>query len=329
MPVHTAVRNATRLAALLPWLVALAGCSADSMSTAPRAGTGELHGVVIFTRFYIDTAALAPSRAASLAGPALFAALRSASLRPPEIWRINPDGSGAALVTQGAIAYPDPTGRRIAYDPWSGTSTAILDLLTGESHPLDLGPGYNRLWHWSPDGSHLAFTSDRSGQFQVYTAKSDGSGVLRISHSDLQELGILWSLDGGHLILTRSSADFTSNRIIDLTTSSGAEVTLADSADFDAGTFDISRDGQAILFNSIAAGRNDFWMMSRDGSHKRNLTSWDSMHNHNWGVWSPDRSQIIVDADGSLLRADTSGHLMDTLTTPQADRLDLVTAWIP
>ncbi|MFQ6118135.1 MAG: TolB family protein, partial [Candidatus Bipolaricaulia bacterium] len=41
---------------------------------------------------------------------------------------------------------------------------------------LTSGTGNNEAPSWSPDGRHIAFSSDRSGIPQIYIMRADGSG---------------------------------------------------------------------------------------------------------------------------------------------------------
>jgi Tol biopolymer transport system component len=58
---------------------------------------------------------------------------------------------------------------------------------------------------WSPDGTRIAFTSDRSGQRNIYSKLSDGSGPeeLLLGGTDAQENVEDWSQDGQYLLFNR------------------------------------------------------------------------------------------------------------------------------
>lgn len=49
---------------------------------------------------------------------------------------------------------------------------------------------------WSPDGSHLAFVSNRSGNPQIYMMKADGSDVQRLTWAGAYNTGPDWGPDG-------------------------------------------------------------------------------------------------------------------------------------
>ena len=53
---------------------------------------------------------------------------------------------------------------------------------------------------WSPDGDHLAFSSDRDGDLAIYVMAADGSGVRPLTVTDGYADGQpAWSPDGRHL----------------------------------------------------------------------------------------------------------------------------------
>ncbi|MCW5970741.1 MAG: PD40 domain-containing protein [Blastocatellales bacterium] len=67
--------------------------------------------------------------------------------------------------------------------------------LTRSSNAHDKWP------RWSPDGSRIAFVSDRSGEDEIYLAAQDGSGALEqlTSNGRAMRYAPEWSSDGKHL----------------------------------------------------------------------------------------------------------------------------------
>ena len=50
---------------------------------------------------------------------------------------------------------------------------------------------------WSPDGSRMAFVSDRDGNFEVYVMSADGSGQARLTNNPADDIEPAWCPDGG------------------------------------------------------------------------------------------------------------------------------------
>jgi Tol biopolymer transport system component len=62
---------------------------------------------------------------------------------------------------------------------------------------------------WSPDGSRVAFVSNRSGDEELYVARADGSGVTRLTTSPGPDLSPDWSSDGKRIAWSRDREIWT------------------------------------------------------------------------------------------------------------------------
>ena len=51
-----------------------------------------------------------------------------------------------------------------------GAAKRLTDNLVADIDPV-----------WSPDGTRIAFASDRSGSYQIYTMNADGSSVIAVT----------------------------------------------------------------------------------------------------------------------------------------------------
>ena len=50
---------------------------------------------------------------------------------------------------------------------------------------------------WSPDGSKIAFTSDRDGDFEIWVMNANGTGAVQLTHnSGYNDYNPAWSPDG-------------------------------------------------------------------------------------------------------------------------------------
>jgi Tol biopolymer transport system component len=64
-------------------------------------------------------------------------------------------------------------------------------------------PGLDLYARWSPDGSQIAFASDRhsqTGGSEIYIMNADGSGVRRLTHSNIASFMPNWMPDGERIV---------------------------------------------------------------------------------------------------------------------------------
>lgn len=100
---------------------------------------------------------------------------------------LSPDGKQAASQRNG--------GEGSNADIWT------FEFARGISTRFTFDPGEERSPVWSPDGSHIAFASNRGGQFNLYQKVASGAGNEdRLLQSDLPKYPDDWSRDGRFLL---------------------------------------------------------------------------------------------------------------------------------
>ena len=111
----------------------------------------------------------------------------------------SPDGSRIAF----ARGF-DATGNGVAVQTCEATSYIMVVEVDGEPHPVALANGWRGTDPaWSPDGSLIAFASDRAGNFAIYTMPSDGgSPVKQLAYDDWADADPVWSPDGTQIAYT-------------------------------------------------------------------------------------------------------------------------------
>ena len=126
------------------------------------------------------------------------------------------DRDGNQLGTLAQLAsYPggmelSPDGSRVAIEEIDASGNHdiwIRDVARGVSTRFTFDQAWDREPHWSPDGSRLAFASDRghAGRFSIYLKASSGSGNEELLFDDpASAMPGAWSPDGRHLIYQRS-----------------------------------------------------------------------------------------------------------------------------
>jgi hypothetical protein len=137
------------------------------------------------------------------------------------------DRNGKKLATVGEPAdYSNPNlspdDHKLAVcirDPMTGTRDIwIFDLLRGGKTRLTFDPAEDIDPVWSPDGTRIAFTSDRSGQRNIYWKLADGSGPeeLLVGGKEAQENVEDWSRDGKYLIYNSPLGNHAVLRVLPL-----------------------------------------------------------------------------------------------------------------
>ncbi len=106
-------------------------------------------------------------------------AFTSARAGSPQIYVMDSDGSNVRRLTFGANFHDEPTwshdGTRIVCTTKADGhfQLATIDTITGERTVIE-APGNNESPCFSPDGSMIAFASDRKGGSQIYITDSEG-----------------------------------------------------------------------------------------------------------------------------------------------------------
>jgi len=69
---------------------------------------------------------------------------------------------------------------------------------------------------WSPDGSQIAFSSNRSDVYQIYVMKADGSDVTRVVASPYTDVRPQWSPDGKRIVFNREREGSSDIYVVEL-----------------------------------------------------------------------------------------------------------------
>ncbi len=104
-------------------------------------------------------------------------------------------------ITRGNRSYqwvsPSPDGAWIAVATTDGQEDIwVIGRDGSEVRRLTDDPSRDRGVQWSPDGSRIAFYSDRSGKYELWSIHPDGSGLEQLTTTDIWADFGVWSPDG-------------------------------------------------------------------------------------------------------------------------------------
>ena len=218
--------------------------------------------------------AMLAATAALLVPVADSAPSRSTAEDGPQIYLIAADGSGQTSITSSADANDGPD--------------------------------------WSPDGTKLAISSQRDGNWEIYVMGSDGNGATRLTtNRSADDARPAWSPDGSKIAFHSDRTGDYEIYVMNADGSGQTNLTLERSSDDFAPTW--SPDGTKIAFQS----EGDLFVMNADGSLQTRLTSGPDVDLS--PDWSPDGSKIAFTGG-------TTGYFIDVVNPDGSGRTRLTTS---
>lgn len=165
---------------------------------------------------------------------------------------------------------------------------------TGEKR-LTFTPGTDAWPKWSPDGTKIAFRSDRDGIGQIYVMNADGSQQVNLSRSGFEDRSPTWSPDGTRIAFARNVTSPRANTEIWLMNQDGTEQRPLLGWPRHGTDPSWSPTGRQFTFTAWD-GDFEIFTMDADGGNVKQLTvntgAWDQ-----FGTWSPDGRQILFSSD--------------------------------
>jgi len=212
-----------------------------------------------------------------------------------------------------------PEQSLIAYVSGRGgvTDLYIMDVANGRSHALTRDHLVASAPVWSPDGTQIAFSSNRDGLgANIWVIPSGGGTPVKRTRTN----GTLpdWSADGSKIAFTSYRGVTTDIWVMNADGTGETQVTNTSDAWESEPVW--SPDRTKIAFHSARGGSTEVWVMNADGSSPVQLTGLtDAGNSYNPG-WSPDGNRIafasfrndgqdlyVMNADGTGLTRITDG----------------------
>jgi Tol biopolymer transport system component len=141
----------------------------------------------------------------------------------------------------------------------AGPPEEFISSTRGESGP-----------QFSPDGSKIVFESTRSGFYEVWLCRSDGSGLMQLTHFNASATGTpRWSSDGQQIAFDSRPAGNADIFVIDVEGGPLHQLTHEPSSEVVPSW---SRDGRWIYFASDRTGGWEVWKMPSSGGSALQVT---------------------------------------------------------
>lgn len=118
----------------------------------------------------------------------------------------------------------------------------------------------------SPDGRHIAFSSNRDGTDRLYVMNDDGTGLVRVA-GDANEGLLGWSRDGRDLLVVARQQDTA--RILSVPITGGRATLLGAVA---GQSMRLTHDGTRLLYGALPWQTMQLYVSRLDGSERTQIT---------------------------------------------------------
>lgn len=191
------------------------------------------------------------------------------------LWKVSRDGGEPERLQFGQEGVePSIRGNRLAYvrqaaniNIWrrelhslvsAGPSAKFIDSTRMESGP-----------QFSPDGRKIAFESTRTGAYEIWMCRSDGSGLIQLTHFNSATGTPRWAPDGQQIAFDSSTSGNADIFVVDSEGGSPRRFTRESSSEQVPSW---SHDGRWIYFASDRTGRHEVWKMPSAGGSPVQVT---------------------------------------------------------
>jgi Tol biopolymer transport system component len=226
-----------------------------------------------------------------------------------ELWSIDASGKNLNRVFSNSSSVSDlsiaPDAGSLAFveqhENWNIWRLQIKDGKLSVPQLFLSSSGRNHSPRHSPDGSRIAFVSDRSGSWEIWLCSQDGSNLTQLTHFHGPWIGgLTWSPDGKRIAFDVRIKGHASVYVVP--SIGGASEPLEESG-FEEKLPSWSMDGSSIYFSSNREGKTTIY--------RRDLSSGATIRVVNEGIaleTSPDGASLYyVAPHGVLTRSSLDG----------------------
>jgi Tol biopolymer transport system component/DNA-binding winged helix-turn-helix (wHTH) protein len=171
---------------------------------------------------------------------------------------VQPSIRGNRLVYSRQVANINIWRRTLNSSVPAGFSERLISSTRFESGP-----------QFSPDGKMIAFESTRSGNWEIWMCRSDGSGPIQLTHFGSVTGTPRWSPDGRQIVFDSRATGHAAIFVVDAQGGSPRRLTTEP---WSAVAPSWSRDGRWIYFASDRTGGNEVWKIPSAGGASVRVT---------------------------------------------------------
>ena len=157
---------------------------------------------------------------------------------------------------------------RIAFDSFNQRMTLFETTSDGPRQSLTRGSGADRQPAYSPDGRRLAFTSNRSGNMDIWALDRATGKLTQLTDDPGQDWDPGFTPDGRHLLF---SSDRSGNMEIWIANADGTDARQLTRDGIDAENATMTADGEWVVYAAGGPDTVGIWRIRPDGSEAERL----------------------------------------------------------
>jgi tricorn protease len=194
--------------------------------------------------------------------------------------------------SEGDSYHLSPSGKRAVISTHGELFTIATD--RGDVHRLTQTPDAREVQpHWSPDGKHIAYVSDKTGREELWLCDERGQNHKQLTNTDTQKGAPVWSPSSEAILYTASD-----HGLHKYTLAGGKDDVLAKGEVVGFGGSAISSpqwspDGKWASYTK--AGKDllpHVYIVAADGGAEKRITDSDS-YSDSSALWTPDGKAIV------------------------------------
>ncbi|MFA7420405.1 MAG: DUF5050 domain-containing protein [Melioribacteraceae bacterium] len=217
---------------------------------------------------------------------------------PRSVYVMNADGSNLLRLTQltdAVSARWSPDGRKIVFTKYFIEQHIVIKseiwiMNSDGSDPKNILEGAQA--KYLPNWTKLIYTSNASGNSEIYTCNIDGTNKVKLTNTNADEWNVDVSADGSKIVYSSQSNSSNENTLdIYVMNIDGTNVTRLTNNNYLDDQARWSPDGKQIAYcYRNATGKPEVYIMNSDGTNVKKVTNANGRsHSANMPSWKPKK----------------------------------------